>query len=63
MNDLRDELNQCLFCGGRGSFENPLRWDTWHIPYVSDPFPAHPGCAEDYFADKVTEQEMLEAIA
>jgi len=54
--DLRDELNQCAFCGGRGSFEAPLTWSTWGFGFVSDPFPAHRSCAEDYGTDALKEQ-------
>lgn len=63
MKDLRDELNTCLFCGQGGSFDDPIRWDTWHLPYVSDKFPAHRGCADNFLAEKLTEQEMLEELA
>lgn len=53
----------CLFCGDMGSFGNPLRWDTWNLPFVSDPFPAHRGCASDFLEERLTEQELHEAIA
>jgi hypothetical protein len=34
----------CLICGTGGTFDNPLRWDTFGFDFVSDPFPAHPVC-------------------
>lgn len=60
--DLPHELNVCCFCGGRSSFDNPLRWDTWHLPFVSEKFPAHPSCASDYFSEQMTDQELHEAL-
>lgn len=52
----------CVFCGGSDREDNPLVSSTWGLPWVSRPFPAHRGCAEDYLYERVTEQEMREQL-
>lgn len=56
-------MNVCCFCGSIDMYENPLVWDTWGLSFVSEPFPAHRGCAQDYLYERVTEREMREQMA
>lgn len=53
---------QCAFCGGYDREDSPLTVSTWGLSFVSTPFPAHRGCAEDYGYDRVTEHEMREQL-
>ncbi len=49
----------CLLCGEPGTFDAPLRWETWGFSFLSVPFPAHADCAENHRADRIKEQEEM----